>query len=475
MGGPSSSTAAAAAWPNGRKRRRRENRQRPPLAATAWPIGEERTAEPCRCLCRWRRRRRRELRADADDRGVLPLSSYERRRRCPAVDHLHQLLSPRNCNRDSKVYACCWMMTDDLFTASSLSSSITELHHYEDVKEGCCCCAPSYIDTVTAHRRKTIVGLPRRATAQVERRMEARSCHPSSCTAGSRTGRVYRWAPPLLPNGGGKGAALLPCTPSEGKPPSFIQPENGRNRERRPCCYSIVPPEGKPDAKLCRDPSLVARRRRETRWTGEVAHCRWRSRTARWMTTPHRACCQPPWPPSTITASNATTQTPEKEGLLPLLPLTAATARSRRTESDERERGDSACGRWPNGEERTVEAVRYPSLPRTGEAGRTAIAELLTPSQVVNPMKLAGWDDGSLVLCRRLATSKLCHGCHVMPPGRRDDAVAAPCSVKLPSTGEGRQGCRSPHCGYHPSMSLWPRVTREAEAEAERMEVRCRL
>nr|GLL25243.1 hypothetical protein Itr_chr04CG17750 [Ipomoea trifida] len=40
---------------------------------------------------------------------------------------------------------------------------------------------------------------------------------------------------------------------------------------------------------------------------------------------------------------------------------------------------------------------------------------------------------------------------------------------------EGRQGCRSPHCGYHPSMSLWPRVTREAEAEAERMEGRCRL
>nr|GMD01376.1 AC087852_2 putative reverse transcriptase [Ipomoea batatas] len=129
MGGPSSSTAAAAAWPNGRERRRRENRRRPPLAATAWPIGEERTAEPCCCLCRWRRRRRRELRADADDRGVLPLSSYERRRRCPAVDHLHQLLSPRNCNRDSKVYACCWMMTDDLFPASSLSSSITELHH----------------------------------------------------------------------------------------------------------------------------------------------------------------------------------------------------------------------------------------------------------------------------------------------------------------------------------------------------------
>nr|GMD34361.1 hypothetical protein Iba_chr09cCG11330 [Ipomoea batatas] len=220
----------------------------------------------------------------------------------------------------------------------------------EDVKEGCCCCAPSYIDTVTAHRRKTIAGLPRRATAQVERRMQARSCHPSSCTAGRRTGRVYRWAPPLLPNGGGKGAALLPCTPSEGKPPSFIQPENGRNRERRPCCYSLVPPEGKPDAKLCRDPSLVARRRRETR---------------------HRrpnSIAEPPWPPSTITASNATTQTPEKEGLLPLLPLTAATARSRRTESEERERGDSACGRWPNGEERTVEAVRYPSPPRTGEA-----------------------------------------------------------------------------------------------------------
>nr|GLL44781.1 uncharacterized protein LOC109169380 [Ipomoea trifida] len=83
----------------------------------------------------------------------------------------------------------------------------------------------------------------------------------------------------------------------------------------------------------------------------------------------------------------------------------------------------------------------------------------------------AGWDEGSLVLCRHLATSRFCHGCHVMPTGRRDDVVAAPCSVKLPSTGEGRQGCRSPHCGYHPSMSLWPRVTREAEAEAEKMEV----
>nr|GLL44941.1 hypothetical protein Itr_chr13CG16770 [Ipomoea trifida] len=87
----------------------------------------------------------------------------------------------------------------------------------------------------------------------------------------------------------------------------------------------------------------------------------------------------------------------------------------------------------------------------------------------------AGWDEGSLVLCRRLATSRFCHGCHVMPTGRRDDVVAAPCSVKLPSMGEGRQGCRSPHCGYHPSMSLWPRVTREAEAEAEKMEGRCRL
>nr|GMD34362.1 hypothetical protein Iba_chr09cCG11340 [Ipomoea batatas] len=169
------------------------------------------------------------------------------------------------------------------------------------------------------------------------------------------------------------------------------------------------------------------------------------------------------------------------------------------------------CCRWPNGEGRTAEPCRClapctagegeellplslekKTTPRAGEGGhtvveaegginlrhrrgRTAIAELLTPSQVVNPMKLAGWDDGSLVLCRRLATSKLCHGCHVMPPGRRDDAVAAPCSVKLPSTGEGKQGCRSPHCGYHPSMSLWPRVAREVEAEAERMEVRCRL
>nr|GMC71706.1 hypothetical protein Iba_chr03bCG5060 [Ipomoea batatas] len=89
-----------------------------------------------------------------------------------------------------------------------------------------------------------------------------------------------------------KGAALLPCTPSEGKPPPFIQPENGRNRERRPYRYSLVPPEGKTDARLCRDPSLVARRRRETRRTGNVAHCRWRSRTARWMATPRRACCR---------------------------------------------------------------------------------------------------------------------------------------------------------------------------------------
>nr|GMC51159.1 hypersensitive-induced response protein 4-like [Ipomoea batatas] len=49
-------------------------------------------------------------------------------------------------------------------------------------------------------------------------------------------------------------------------------------------------------------------------------------------------------------------------------------------------------------------------------------------------------------LLRCLATSRLRHGCHVTPPGRRDDTVAAPCSVKLPSTGEGRQGCRNLHC-----------------------------
>nr|GMD88207.1 hypersensitive-induced response protein 4 [Ipomoea batatas] len=75
-------------------------------------------------------------------------------------------------------------------------------------------------------------------------------------------------------------------------------------------------------------------------------------------------------------------------------------------------------------------------------------------------------------LLRCLATSRLRHGCHVTPPGRRDDAVAAPCSVKLPLTGEGRQGCRNPHCGYHPSMSPWPRVTREAEAKLERLRTR---
>nr|GMD31130.1 hypothetical protein Iba_chr09aCG13640 [Ipomoea batatas] len=565
----------------------------------------------------------------------------------------------------------------------------------EDVKEGCCCCAPSYIDTVTAHRRKTIAGLPRRATAQVERRMEARSCHPSSCTAGRRTGRVYRWAPPLLPNGGGKGTALLPCTPSEGKPPSFIQPENGRNRECRPCCYSLVPPEGKPNAKLCRDPSLVARRRRETRWTGEgggktlrpsiccrenagellphrhrtsvaVHRCfvgegeegermllvypaspavgpavadHHRLRRSRGDPRPpllstivpcgkgraatlHRCCCR--WPNGEgRTAEPCRCLAPctagEGEELLPLSlekkmtpragegghtvveaegginlrhrrvsagnreaavdgrrdaglsestlrlpsfhvalaesgersrggsgedgsslsPLTSLIANRRgraalcspevfaatvvSNESDRAERGEpprftvaAAAGRTergvppscaaashhaPPGKVRSYCLYRWrrkrrreqgkegtPSskqkegsisvtveCPPETERGRTTIAELLTPSQVVNPMKLAGCDDGSLVLCRRLATSKLCHGCHVMPPGRRDDAVAAPCSIKLPSTGEGRQGCRSPHCGYHPSMSLWPRVTREAEAEAERMEVRCRL
>nr|GMC51151.1 uncharacterized protein LOC109172218 [Ipomoea batatas] len=40
-------------------------------------------------------------------------------------------------------------------------------------------------------------------------------------------------------------------------------------------------------------------------------------------------------------------------------------------------------------------------------------------------------------LLRRLATSRLRRGCRVTPPGRRDDVVAAPCSVKPPSTGEG--------------------------------------
>nr|GMD40796.1 hypothetical protein Iba_chr10aCG12840 [Ipomoea batatas] len=40
-------------------------------------------------------------------------------------------------------------------------------------------------------------------------------------------------------------------------------------------------------------------------------------------------------------------------------------------------------------------------------------------------------------LLRCLATSRLRRGCRVTPPGRRDDVVAAPCSVKLPSTGEG--------------------------------------
>nr|GMD22319.1 hypothetical protein Iba_chr08aCG9680 [Ipomoea batatas] len=89
-----------------------------------------------------------------------------------------------------------------------------------------------------------------------------------------------------------EGAALLPCTPSEGKPPPFIQPGNGRNRERRPYRFSFVPPEGKSAARFYRDPLSVARRRRETRWTGKVAHCRWRSRTARWMATPRRACCR---------------------------------------------------------------------------------------------------------------------------------------------------------------------------------------